>query len=304
MAVASVVAAPVALADPSPTTGVELEVSPDQFVGQPGVFNPVASRTEGIQALKQLRTIMWKENPPFIPLFSESDPAKQNYRLRDAARDEGITTLEEYLKVSSDEDLAWIATQRAFEAATTRAHKRPDGGAYNTALRNGISPRGENLAFGNRSLGSFIVDRWGKSELPALRRSGKLDSSNGHLYWLINPKNTVWGFGGGTFYTPNPSMAWAAVTSDTAVGSDNSPNELMTTWMFRSPAPGEQPTGVKSGTPKIPTTPTIGGGTLSPGAAAGSAGGQGGVIGMLTALVGISSILAAIAQFFGQFAPR
>lgn len=77
VAAAAVIAASVpgiANADPEPTTGVELVVSKDKFIGQKVTYDPAAGTNEGAAALRELRGYMWDQNPPFKePTLSRRD---------------------------------------------------------------------------------------------------------------------------------------------------------------------------------------------------------------------------------------
>lgn len=80
----------VAVADPEPTTGVELVVGQDQFVGRKVSYDPAAGVKEGAAALQELRGHMWDQNPPFF------EPSLKGSTLQEVARSAGFNTKQEY----------------------------------------------------------------------------------------------------------------------------------------------------------------------------------------------------------------
>ncbi|WP_342318708.1 hypothetical protein [Corynebacterium mayonis] len=271
----------VAGAAPDPTTGVELNVGEDRFVAGAFSFNPSAGTTEGARALKELRSYMWDENPQFRG-FKED-----NYEgtLRDAARKEGITTKEQYLNISVDQDLNWIAIQRASEVTAYMAHKRPDGSQSTTATRNGRSLLMESLAVGTRNLDSTVVQNWGKRQLPNLiANQGRATAYNTDLIHMIHPRHTVWGFGA----VENRSRSgFAAVTGNTLVTPGSANGEKVSRYLHRAATESDTPTGVKTGTPPAQDTqaPLSSGAVLNPA-----------IIILIAAIPILLSLLAAVGQ--------
>ncbi|MDY6049719.1 MAG: hypothetical protein SPI77_04040 [Corynebacterium sp.] len=118
----------------------------DQTTAVEATYNPAASRTIGIDALKELRAKVWDLNPPYKeegwinfdietiqplpslsslhinPLTGEQVQTLWNETLQDAARSVGITTKEQYLNVISDPVMVAIAVQRAVEESVLTDH--------------------------------------------------------------------------------------------------------------------------------------------------------------------------------------
>ncbi|AWB83091.1 hypothetical protein [Corynebacterium liangguodongii] len=240
----------VASADPDPTTGVELNVAQNQFVGKSVTYDPSAGAREGLAALKELRGYMWDQNPPFRAYNNEYSGT-----LQDAARSQGLRTKEAYQNaVSLDEDLTWIATQRAVEASVKFEHKRPDGTDVNTAKRGTVQWSGESLAVGTPNLRDTIINEWGKGELQALRdANGAWNEHNGHLIHMLNPKNRAYGFGAvydvpGVVFGHYGRYNYFAAWSSTVVKTPASTQTGKTTGViYRAALPGERPTGIVSG---------------------------------------------------------
>ncbi|MDO5032177.1 hypothetical protein [Corynebacterium sp.] len=232
----------IAQAAPDPTTGVELNVESDQFVGGTYIYNPSNGTIEGAKALKELRGYMWDVNPPFKGY--SFDP--YNGTLQDAARQEGITTKEQYQDIKIDQDLNWIAVQRAVEITGVWGHVRPDGSETASATRGDRAPEVESLAMGNTlTMRTAIMDSWGKGELKALQQAnGEWSTANGHLVHLLHPRHTVWGFGG--VHTPGKGYEhfFAAVNGSELVTQGSTKNLWYKQTLYRAPKDGERATGL------------------------------------------------------------
>ena len=256
----------VANAAPDPTTGVELNVDENQFVAGKATFDPGQGRTEGLAAIKELRAYMWEKNPP----YRGYDFEYQRYtgRLQDAVRAEGMTK-EQYLDVRADENLNWIAIQRAYENGTLFGHDRPNGLDSKTAVRPGVTAPLESVSVGRNNMRNAIVDGLGKGELQALINLGgkfgqdpKSDSHSGHLMHLIHPRHK--NFGVGKVYVPGSIYKdhIVVVSSNDALVPDNTPSGQRTTTLYRAPKPGEKPTGIVKDNPGSNQNP---GNTQNPG---------------------------------------
>ncbi|APT84582.1 hypothetical protein [Corynebacterium aquilae] len=296
----------IAAADPSPTTGIELNVGTHNMVGEAVEYNPAEANTIGLASLKELRRTMWQANPKFQGNAYDHYPA--GTRLRDAAAAAGITTLEQYLDVHTSEALNRIAIQRAFEASAHYDHVRPDGSSYTTAHFGTPIHYGESLAAGHNDLHSAITIGWGKGELKALNANGGRWAHNtGHLIQMIDPRNTYYGFGAvevfgrdGKTYKGKRFAGLASRQQDIVLPETPDTGKQVV-WMYRAPktigGQGESVTGLREGTPKIVRPAPITGGTTIPGS-------SGNLITILGAIATILSLLGAIASFAQQFAPR
>lgn len=261
LATGLVTAAP-ALADPDPTTGVELNVPTSQFVATPVTFDFSDSRTEGIKALKEYRARAWDLNLPF-----DGTPIRQK------AAEYGLNTKEAYVNaVRSDGGLTRIAVQRAAENSYRTknvdgdeiVHSRPTSSACQlgapskcdsiwTATYKGKQGWHENLANNsqNAGIGFMIKTQWGKGEEAGLIAANGAYAGGGHLYSLINPAHRYFGFGyvKGT----NGLYTGASTSSSTPIEADNLPAGVQTTNLYRAAKKGQNPTGIISGTPSKPT---------------------------------------------------
>ncbi|AEI09282.1 putative secreted protein [Corynebacterium resistens DSM 45100] len=240
----------IANAAPAPTTGVELNVSQDQFVSGKATVNPGLGRTEGLQALKDLRAWAWDTNPLFRGYGYENYPA--GTRLQDVAKKNGITTKAAYTQIQADENLNWIAIQRAFESAKSFAHQRPDGTDGSTATRHGSAPALESLACGtNQTMRSAIFDGFGRREVAALdQNGGNYSNSTGHAIHVLHPTHKVWGFGQVSISGSKCGNYTAAVNGQSLTKQDTTPSETKVYTLHRTPVPGERPTGQIQETPK------------------------------------------------------
>lgn len=200
----------VAVAAPDPTTGVELGVEQDQFVAVTATFDPGQGRAEGIEAIKELRALMWEKNPPYRGYGFEGYTGT----LQDAAAKEGLNTKEDYVNaVQADENMNWIAIQRALENAHLEelSHDRPNGPESKIMVRDGNTfDTMESLSAGPFSMREQIVDQMGKGEYQALvNLDGKPGdtqiwnaekrqfekASSGHLMHLLYPRYKNYGVG-------------------------------------------------------------------------------------------------------------
>ena len=183
----------IAGAAPSPTTGVELVKGAENFDTVDASFDPDEGNSVGLPALRELREWAWDANPLYRGYGYEG--FKQGTRLQDVARKAGITTKEEYLDITADSDLHWIAIQRAVESSVKFAHQRPDGSSIRTATRGDTTPSLESISAGV-SLRDAIITHWGKNEVAELNRNGGVWSgATGHAVHLLHPNHKVWGFG-------------------------------------------------------------------------------------------------------------
>ncbi|MCX2163240.1 hypothetical protein [Corynebacterium auriscanis] len=293
----------IASAAPDPTTGVELNVNQDRFSAIEASFNPALGRTEGLPALRELRSAMWDVNP-----YLSLDDKPTNKRLRDVAAENNLPTREMYVASAIiDQDLTWIAIQRASEAthrAVGLTHSRTDGTTPSTAKRGSTGLFGENLAMNSTgSLRTAVVDQWGHGELAALNASrGVYRTSNGHLHMLINPRNGSFGFAKvSTKLNGRSDTVLTAVTNPyLQARADNSANQVRNVWLHNAAGPDRAITGLKTGTPSTnPPAPnpdpipgqTIGSDFSNPAAIVGT------IIAALTFLGGLWAIIQ-------QFLPR
>lgn len=257
LATGLVTAAP-ALADPDPTTGVELNVPTSQFVATPVTFDFSDSRTEGIPALKKYRARAWDLNLPF-----DGAPIRQQ------AAKAGLKTKEAYVNaVQSDGGLTRIAIQRATENAYTNGltHDRPTNsscqlGGFDkcksafSATYNGKNGWSENLIydFTDVGIGHMIYEGWGKGEESALKAAnGRLQNNTGHVMNLINPAHRYYGFGYVKELNGNRYIG-ASIGSHAPIEADTLPAGKQTVNLYRAANSGEKPTGIISGTPSNPT---------------------------------------------------
>ncbi|MFP7664653.1 MAG: CAP domain-containing protein [Corynebacterium pyruviciproducens] len=246
------VTAPVALAAPDPTTGVELNHPTSQFVATEVTVDFADSRTEGIKALKEYRSRAWDLNLPF-----DGSPIRQQ------AAKVGLTSKSGYVNaVQSDGGLTRIAVQRAAENSYTGGitHTRPynnscelgsakECGNSFSAKYKGQQGWSENLAKqpANVGIGSMIIEQWGKGEEDALKASnGHWNVRDGHLHQLINPKFRYYGFG----YVRGTDNAYtgASTASGSSIEADNLPAGRQTVTLYRAATPGERPTGIVTNT--------------------------------------------------------
>lgn len=232
----------IAHAAPEPTTHVELNVDAKETIAENVQFDPSVGRTEGLQALRELRAKMWDANPQFRGYGFEGYEGT----LQDAAEAEGITSKAEYLDVTMDSEYAWIAIQRAYESSTVFSHKRPDGSEMSTATINGHSASTESLAAGTGSLRNTILKTWGEGELKALKDAkGLANGENGHLVNMIHPQQKYYGFGAVEVEGSEYGTYFAGLSSNQAAGSDdgpaNTPAGTQTVELHRAPMPSEEP---------------------------------------------------------------
>ncbi len=236
----------VAYAAPEPTTKVELNVEPEQFVAQEVSFDPSTGRTEGLEALRELRAKMWDINPQFRGFGYEG----YSGTLRDAAEAEGIDSKAEYMDVTMDSDLAWIAIQRGYEASAVFSHKRPDGSDMATATIESHAVSTESLAAGADSLNTAILRSWGQNELKALQKAkGKSNAQNGHLVNLLHPKQRHYGFSAVSVEGSQYGTYYVGVSSEIPVGDTDSaahtPAGEQTVTLYRAAKADETPTGLE-----------------------------------------------------------
>lgn len=268
LATGLVTAAP-ALADPDPTTGVELNVSTSQFKAVPVTFDFSDSRTKGIPALKDYRARAWDLNLPY-----------DGMSIRQQAAKHGLNSKEAYVNaVQADGGFARIAIQRAAENSDKGAisHSRPTNSTcqlsdrskcahVSSATYQGKGSWAEILAKHSNNVGirSMIIDQWGKGEEKALRASsGQWTQQNGHVHTLINPELRYFGFG----YVKG-SDGWftgAGFGSNSPITSDNLPGGNRTVNLHRAALANETPTGIVSGTPKPKPSKNPGGSNNEPG---------------------------------------
>ena len=254
------ITAPVALAAPDPTTGVELNHPTSQFVATEVTVDFADSRTEGIKALKEYRSRAWDLNLPF-----DGSPIRQQ------AAKVGLTSKSAYVNaVQSDGGLTRIAVQRAAENSYTGGitHTRPynnscelgsakECGNSFSAKYKGHQGWSENLAKNpkNEGIGSMIVNQWGKGEESALKASnGFWNGDDGHLHQLINPNFRYYGFG----YVRGTDNAYtgASTASNSSIEADNLPAGRHTVTLYRAATPGEKPTGIVTNTKPSTNNPT------------------------------------------------
>lgn len=246
------VTAPVALAAPDPTTGVELNHPTSQFVATPVLVDFSDSRTEGLKALKEYRARAWDNNFLF-----------NGQSIRVAAAKQGLNSRSAYINaVQADGGLARIAIQRAAENSYTRdiVHRRPAGpgcelGAIDrcasiwSATYKGNQAFAEVLAYNpyDAGISNAIIDLWGKGEESANQRlRGYAGDGNGHLRTLINPGYRYYGFG----YVKGTDNKYtsAGAASASSIEADNLPAGRQTVTLYRAATPGERPTGIVTNT--------------------------------------------------------
>ncbi|AZA09051.1 CAP domain-containing protein [Corynebacterium pseudopelargi] len=235
----------VAYAAPEPTTKVELNVEPEQFIAQEVRFDPSTGRTEGLEALRELRGKMWDINPKFQGFGYEGYTGK----LRDAAKAEGLNSKAEYMDVTMDADLAWIAIQRAYEASAVFSHKRPDGSDMATATIASHAVSTESLAAATDSLSTAILQSWGQDELKALQQAkGVRNAQNGHLVNLLHPKQRHYGFSALSVEGSEYGTYYVGVSSEVPAGetdsADHTPAGEQTVILHRAAKADETPTGL------------------------------------------------------------
>lgn len=199
---------------------MELGVESNEFAYKTVSYNPATGRTAGKQALVQLRREAWDQNIPFRGYDHEG--FAPGTRLQDVARHYNVSKAE-YLNFTMDENLNWIAIQRAIETSSVLGHVRPNGASTESATRNGVSPHLESLSAGTRqSVTSAILQNLGRDEVAVLKRNGGQWNGAGHAVHLLHPTHKVWGIGhvsvAGTGYT-------AAVDGETLSQTDLSPSE-------------------------------------------------------------------------------
>lgn len=257
MLATGLVTASPALADPDPTTGVELNVPTSQFKAIPVTFDFSDSRTEGIEALKKYRARAWDLDLPF-----------EGQSIRELARKSGLNTKEAYVNaVQSDGGLTRIAVQRAAENAYTRGltHTRPTnsscqlssadacGNAF-SATYNGHNGWSENLIYQptDVGIGYMIYEGWGKGEESPLKATnGTFQNNTGHVMNLINPAHRYYGFGYVKELNGNKYIG-ASIGSHAPIEEDTLPAGKQTVNLYRAAVSGETPTGIISDTPSTP----------------------------------------------------
>lgn len=255
MLATGLVTASPALADPDPTTGVELNVPTSQFKATRVTVDLSDSRNEGIPALKEYRARAWDINLPF-----------DGSSIRQQAAKHGLRTKEAYVNaVQSDGGLTRIAVQRAAENSYTGKikHERPTSSECQigapaacasiwSAKYKGQQGWHENLAKHSNNVGirSMIIDQWGKGEEAGLIAANGAYSGGGHLHALINPAHRYYGFGyvKGTdgWYTG------ASTSSSSPIEADNLPSGTKTINLYRAATDGEKSTGIITDTPTKP----------------------------------------------------
>ncbi|MCS4532288.1 hypothetical protein N7326_07705 [Corynebacterium sp. ES2794-CONJ1] len=247
----------IAQAAVAPTTNVEMNAETSEFVAMSATFDPSLGRTEGIAALKELRSKMWDLNPIYRHYYLDKFP--EGTRLQDVARHYGITSKAQYTNVKSDENLTWIAVQRAGEAGYKFAHTRIDGSSYRTATRDGHKPQLESLALGQPTLRETILKAWGEKELDALKKTGgTFSGDSGHLMHMLNPEHSTYGFARVHVHglKNKISPSYAAISSSPATKPDRIPAGERTEWIYRTKEKGESATGIIGGsTPKETPAP-------------------------------------------------
>ncbi|AZA11650.1 hypothetical protein [Corynebacterium gerontici] len=230
----------IAHAAPEPTTHVQINSDKELFESSKASFDPSLARTEGLEALRELRGEMWDKNPAFRGYGYEG----YDNDLRAAAFKEGIYTKAQYMDVTIDADYTWIAIQRAYEASEVFAHKRPDGSGIDTATIDGHGSKNESLAADVDSLSEAILKTWGESELKALKKNkGAWNSDNEHLIQLLHPKMRYYGFGAVEVRGSEYGTYYAAISEEKAAGEkadkDNTPEGEQTVTLHRAPTEKE-----------------------------------------------------------------
>jgi len=234
----------VASADPAPLTGVELNTTAANSVAVDATFDYGAAREDGLPALQQLRGEMWDINP----YFNLTGTAGTTH-LRDIAALYGLDTKEKYVNaVSIDEGLTRIAIQRAAETGTVIDHSRPDGTSADTATFNGQSHFSENIGAGT-DLREAVHRLWGHGELKGLNNAGGSFYGGGHLHMLLDPRYHYFGFGEVTIPGTEYGTYTVAKASPDAFGGTVLETGIQRAWLYRPAKPGENPTGIKQGTP-------------------------------------------------------
>lgn len=281
----------VASAEPAPLTGVELNTTAANSVAVDATFDYGAAREDGLPALKKLRGEMWDINP----YFNYSSQAGSTH-LQDIARQYGLNTKEEYVNaVAIDNALTRIAVQRAVEASTKFDHKRPDGTSADTATFNGRSHFSENLGAGT-ALSEAVYRLWGYGELDGLNNKGGSFYGGGHLHMLLDPRYRYFGFGEVTVPGTEYGTYTVAKASPDAFGGSALESGKQREWLYRPAGPGENPTGVKQGTPgpvkKVPGD--------SAGISTGLGGSSGDINSIIGIVFGILSLLGVVASIARQ----
>lgn len=143
-------------------------------------------QADATEALKSIRAQMY-DDPEII---FDGRP------LRDVVADQGLTRHQYINNVRWDTHLERSALQRAYEQNIHWGHTRPDGSSYADAS---VGPRwpGEILTT-QSDIAMAIADvergSWAGERDALIAHNGRFNNDTGHLYNLINPRYTYYGF--------------------------------------------------------------------------------------------------------------
>lgn len=150
------------------------------------IVNQGPLQADATEALKSIRRQMY-DDPDII---FDGKPLKR------VVADQGLTRDQYINGVRWDTDLERSALQRAYEQNIHWGHNRPDGSSYTNAS---VGPRwpGEILT-SQADIATAIADidrgSWAGERDALIAHNGRFNNDTGHLYNLINPRYTYYGF--------------------------------------------------------------------------------------------------------------
>ncbi len=166
-------------------TGVDLGMNSNSMITSKFYTLDQQSAKDALEDIKTIRSEMWDDNVKF-----------NGTTIRQAACSEGLETKSEYVNaVKWNSALERIAIQRGVETAQHGqiAHKRVNSESVFTAVYEDTIYNAESLAWG-ASISHSVLELWGRNEKAALNSSnGYVNSNNGHLHTLLNPKLKFYG---------------------------------------------------------------------------------------------------------------
>ncbi|WP_182354923.1 CAP domain-containing protein [Flaviflexus huanghaiensis] len=155
-------------------------VSTDLSVNQPQI------RTDALAAVKSIREQMYDD--PEVVLNGKP--------LRQVVSEANLTRSQYINGVRWDLSLEKSALQRAYEQNIYWGHTRPDGGSYSNAAV-GVSWPGEIITT-QANIATAIADVqrgvWAGERDALIAHNGSFNNATGHLYNLINPRYSAFGF--------------------------------------------------------------------------------------------------------------
>ncbi|AZN30980.1 hypothetical protein EJO69_12180 [Flaviflexus salsibiostraticola] len=155
-------------------------VSTDLAVNQPQI------RTDALAAVKSIRAQMYDDTEVVL----DGKPLRQVVSEAGLSRDQYING------VRWDRNLERSTLQRAYEQNIFWGHTRPDGGSYSNAAV-GVSWPGEIITTqANITTAIADVERgtWAGERDALIAANGAFNNATGHLYNLINPRYSAYGF--------------------------------------------------------------------------------------------------------------